>query len=80
MPRSNKLEKQVLNSLQQEFVFVQVSNLATWNINHNLNKFYPSVWVEDEFGETIIGNVKPIDKNNLQIIFTIPSKGTAYLH
>ena len=80
MPRSNKLEKQAFNSLQPEFVFVQSQSSTVWNINHSLNKFYPSVSVEDEFGEAIVGNVKAIDKNNLQIIFTIPSRGTAYLH
>lgn len=60
-------------------VFVQSANLATWIINHNLNRLYPPLIVKDSFGETINGDVRAIDSNNLQIRFNQPVMGTAYL-
>ena len=61
------------------FTFNQTSNLAVWLINHNLNKPCPFVTIKDEFGETIIGDVRTIDNNNLEIRFNQPTTGTAFL-
>ena len=61
------------------FTFTQTTNLATWVINHNLGKPCPFVTIQDNFGETIIGDVRCIDENNLEIRFNQPTTGTAYL-
>lgn len=61
------------------FTFTQTTNLAVWVINHNLGKPCPFVTIKDEFGETIIGDIRCIDDNNLEIRFNQPTTGTAYL-
>ncbi len=61
------------------FVFTQTTNLATWIINHNLNKLCPFVTIKDDFGEIIIGDIRTIDNNNLEIKFNQPTTGIAYL-
>ncbi len=61
------------------FTFIQTTNLATWIINHNLNKPCPFVTIKDDFGETIIGDIRTIDDNNLEIRFNQPTTGIAYL-
>ncbi|MDJ0577257.1 MAG: hypothetical protein QNJ65_19125 [Xenococcaceae cyanobacterium MO_234.B1] len=63
----------------RSFTFTQTTNLATWLINHNLNKPCPFVTIKDDFGEIIIGDILTIDNNNLQIRFNQPTTGTAYL-
>ena len=63
----------------QNYIFTQTTNLATWTINHNLNRLYPPVTIKDNLGETIIGEVLAIDANNLQITFTQAVTGIAYL-
>ncbi len=61
------------------FTFIQTVNLATWLINHNLNKPCPFVTIKDDFGEIIIGDIRTIDNNNLEIRFNQPTTGIAYL-
>ena len=51
----------------------------TWNVKHNLNK-YPSVTVIDSGDNVVYGDVKYIDKNNLQINFSAAFGGKAYLN
>lgn len=72
--------------LQDEtYIYRQTTNSDTWTINHNLEKF-PSVTVVTETTqEVMIGEVRYIDNNNLEIKFkkkTIPYaiKGKAYLN
>ena len=59
--------------------FVQTSNLAIWNINHDLDKRYPIVRIFDNTGEEVEGDIIPMDNSNLQIIFSEPTIGTAIL-
>ena len=61
------------------FTFIQTANLATWLINHNLNKPCPFVTIKDNFGEIIIGDIRTIDNNNLEIRFNQPTTGRADL-
>ena len=61
------------------FIFTQTTNLALWTINHNLDKPCPFVVIQDNFGETIIGDILCIDNNNLEIRFNRPTTGKAYL-
>lgn len=90
MPRSSKLEKQNLQSIEQgiddinsrleTFVFVQSANLATWTIQHDLDKLYPSVLVKNDSNETVVGEVNAINNDNLEIVFNQPLTGTAYIN
>lgn len=52
---------------------------ATWNIQHNLNKF-PSVTVVLSTGQKGYGNVTYIDKSNLTISFASAESGKAYIN
>ena len=60
---------------------VQAVSAAIWNVNHNLGKNYPSVTVVDSSfaKEEVIGQVIYIDSNNLQIKFSAPFGGEAYV-
>lgn len=51
---------------------------STWIITHNLG-FTPNVFSIDLLGQEIEGVVDPIDNNSLQIIFSEPVAGIAYL-
>lgn len=63
----------------KNFVFSQNVASSLWEINHNLNKF-PSVTVVDSGNNIVIGEVIYINENNLQISFTSPFSGSAYLN
>lgn len=63
----------------QEYVHNQVISSASWNINHNLNKF-PSVTVTDSGNNVIMGDVAYIDTNNVTVSFTGAFSGKAYLN
>lgn len=63
----------------KNFVFNQNVASSLWEINHNLNKF-PSVTVVDSGNNIVIGEVIYINENNLQISFTSPFSGSAYLN
>lgn len=60
-------------------VFVQDVPLATWDINHGLNK-YPSVSVVGVDNNVAYGNVVYIDQNNLRIEFSIAFAGKAFMN
>lgn len=71
---------QTLNIIEDKnFVFSQNISSDSWYISHNLNKF-PSVSVVDSGNNIVIGEVIYIDENNLQILFTAPFSGKAYLN
>lgn len=63
----------------KNFVFNQNVASDLWEINHNLNIF-PSVTVVDSGNNIVIGEVTYINENSLQIIFTSPFSGSAYLN
>jgi len=52
---------------------------STWNIQHNLGKF-PSVSVVDSGGSNVEGETIYIDANNIQLLFSAPFTGKAYLN
>ena len=61
------------------FDFYQVTPASTWNIQHNLGKF-PSITVIDT-GDTVVnGEYTYIDNNNVQLTFSAPFAGKAYLN
>jgi hypothetical protein len=61
------------------FVFTQVSALATWNITHNLGKF-PSVTIVDSSNNQVFADVQHTDVNSLVIQFATPFAGKAILN
>lgn len=61
------------------FVFNQSVPLATWNIQHNLNKF-PSATMVLSTGQKGYGDITYIDENNLTITFAGATSGKAYMN
>lgn len=61
------------------FMFTQDAPLATWTIQHNLNKF-PSVTAVNNNNITVYGEVNYIDANNLEIKFAGGFSGKAYMN
>ena len=72
------IQKEIINTKPDSFVFEQPEPQTTWHIVHNLDK-YPNLNVEDTTGDDIVGQVSYINLNELEIVFIIPVAGTAYL-
>lgn len=69
-----------LNIIEDKnFIFNQNVASDLWIIKHDLNKF-PAVSVVDSGNNVVIGEVTYIDENNLQINFSSPFSGSAYLN
>lgn len=69
-----------LNIIEDKnFIFNQNVASNLWIIKHDLNKF-PAVSVVDSGNNVVIGEVTYIDENNLQINFSSPFSGSAYLN
>ena len=58
--------------------FTQNSPQATWVIAHNMN-FYPSVTIIDGLGNVVLAPISYLSSNTVQIAFSRPFSGTAYL-
>jgi hypothetical protein len=52
---------------------------AVWTVAHNLGK-HPSVSVVDTSGREVTGEVEHVDANNVELTFSAPFSGTAYLN
>tara|TARA_R110000772_G_scaffold159796_2_gene270961 strand:+ start:1848 stop:2570 length:723 start_codon:yes stop_codon:yes gene_type:complete len=63
----------------KNFVFSQNVASATWNVQHNLNKF-PSCTMVLSTGQQGFGDVTFIDENNLTITFASAETGKAYIN
>ena len=61
------------------FTYSQVTASGSWDITHNLDK-NPSVSIVDSGGNTVVGDVVYINKNQLTINFTAQFSGKAYLN
>lgn len=60
------------------YLYQQQVASAQWNINHNLNK-YPNVIIIDTAGSLVMGDVKYLDMNNIQLNFSVSFSGEASL-
>jgi hypothetical protein len=60
------------------YTYNQQTSAKTWNINHNLN-YRPGVFAIDYGGNIMEGDIVHIDANNVQLNFSIPVTGYAYL-
>ena len=65
--------------LVETYIFTQSQPASTWVIAHNLGR-YPSVDVADSTGREEIGEVQYVDGNNLNLFFSAPFSGEAYLN
>lgn len=61
------------------YVHTQTAPAAVWTITHNLDR-YPSVTVVDSAGTVVIGDVQYQSKDVIQVAFTAPFAGMAYLN
>ena len=68
-----------INAIGATYTHLQPLPSATWSVVHNLNTF-PSVTVLDSANEVILGDVRYVDANNIQLIFTAAFSGVAYLN
>lgn len=66
-------------SSSETTIFEQNSASSFWIINHNLNK-YPSVSVVDSAGSLIDGEAKYVSANRIELTFSQPFSGKAYLN
>jgi hypothetical protein len=63
----------------KNYVHNQAVASATWNVQHNLNKF-PSCTMVLSTGQQGYGDVTFIDENNLTITFAGAESGKAYIN
>ncbi len=63
----------------KSYTFNQISSKEVWNIPHGLGK-YPSVTVVDSGGNEVIGDIKYVDVNNVELRFIGGFSGIAYLN
>lgn len=63
----------------KSYIHNQISSQDKWIIRHNLSK-YPSVTVVDSGGNKVVGDIKYIDINSLEISFVGGFSGMAYLN
>lgn len=68
-----------ITETDKHFSYRQYSADDTWTIVHNLNK-YPSVSIVDSAGSVVVGEVTYFDLDSLQVHFTSPFSGKAYLN
>ena len=59
------------------YVHEQTVAASVWTVVHNLDK-YPAVTVVDSANTVILGDIKYLDLNSLQIMFTSEFTGRAY--
>lgn len=70
-----------VNKTSPDYQYVHSQTLAssTWTIAHNLNKF-PSVTVVDSAGTVVNGEIKYVNKNEVNLIFSSEFSGKAYFN
>lgn len=68
-----------LNAPDAYFVFRQMQASDAWMIRHTLKK-HPAVTVVDSAGSMVLGDVDYLDDLTLQIRFSAPFSGAAYLN
>ncbi len=66
------------NGAAVAYVYTQVTEQASWVINHNL-AFYPNFHVEDEEGVDLWPAAKHHSINQLELQFNTPRAGKAHL-
>lgn len=70
---------QIPDATFNTYTYYQITPSDNWVIKHNLNR-YPSVTIVDSSGNVVVGEVKYIDNNTINISFVGEFAGTAYLN
>lgn len=73
------LQYDYLSGNDKNYAHNQSTASATWNVQHNLNKF-PSATMVLSTGQKGYGDVTYIDENNLTITFASAESGKAYIN
>jgi len=68
-----------LKTALKGFVFTEGAPSAEWHIVHPLKK-HPSVTVIDTANDEVQGIVEYLNEEELNIVFSVPITGTAYLN
>ena len=76
--RSATLES-LSDVIDKTFIFTQSIPQTVWNVTHNLNKFASATVVSDQ-NQVMIGGVNYINANQIQLTFSAPFSGKAYLN
>jgi hypothetical protein len=63
----------------KQFIFTQDLDESVWNIDHGMNK-YPSIEVIDSSGSNVEGDIEFSSINNVELRFSIPISGKAFLN
>lgn len=61
------------------YTHTQTTPAMKWTVQHNLGKF-PSCTITDSAGTVVIGEVKHMDKNTVEIVFSAQFAGKAFLN
>ena len=61
------------------YTHTQTTPAMKWTVQHNLGKF-PSCTITDSTGTVVIGEVKHMDKNTVEIVFSAQFAGKAFLN
>jgi GTP cyclohydrolase III len=69
---------EVTNARPLNFTFSQNNASTSWTVVHNLNR-RPTVSIVNSLGEEIYGDIFHFNVNTLQVTFSVPLSGTAYL-
>lgn len=70
---------QIPDATFNTYTYYQITPSDNWVIKHNLNR-YPSVTIVDSSGNVVVGEVKYIDNNTINISLVGAFAGTAYLN
>ncbi len=70
---------QIPDATFNTYTYYQITPSDNWVIKHNLNR-YPSVTIVDSSGNVVVGEVKYIDNNTINISLVGVFAGTAYLN
>jgi len=70
---------ETIKDLTATYTHKQLQPTTIWYINHNLNK-RPSVMITDTTDEQVIGDIKYINDNKIEITFSSPLAGRAYIN
>jgi ABC-type transport system substrate-binding protein len=60
------------------FIYQQATPATVWTVPHDLAT-YPTVVVLDSANQEVFGDVEYLDENTVQLTFSAPFSGTAYL-
>jgi hypothetical protein len=65
-------------ALENTFTYRQDTPASVWTVVHNLGTF-PNVTVLDSTGSQVMGDLLYLDGNSVQLTFSAPFSGVAYL-